>query len=206
MTFAIAFARRDFALLAADTRNTLVSDPLAPGVGFRDDAEKVIAWETGWMCSAPWMPWGAAIRAGVTRKYMGRLKAVRPECAQYVRDYQTTFVVGVNAAGPFRQCLDWRGREKFPTTPPENPVAPRPEGADHNTWLRLGLAYATAIADRPELEVLEATARLFRAMYETCGPAGAVSPLLTIGLVYADGHREYIGAELAPQLATCLSR
>jgi hypothetical protein len=124
---------------------------------------------------------------------MGILKAEQPAWARHVRDYQKTFIVGCNAAGPFRLCVDWRWREQFSGVPAGNVVAPRPVDADRASWQHLLHAYAAEIKDRRLPVVLEATARLFGAIYELCGPEGSVSPQLAIGVVYQSGRRQHFG-------------
>jgi hypothetical protein len=192
VTFIVAFARPDFALLAADTRLTMKAAPGTPALGFQDDAIKLFPWETGWMVSGPMNSWARAIRAGVTRKAMGALKRTTPVWAQHVRDYQKTFIIGCNAAGPFRRCTDWRGRELVPGA---DPIAPRPWDAEATAWRQFLGLYAAEIKDQRLPVVLETTARLFHAIYRLCGPDGSVSPQVAVGVVYRSGRRQHFGPQ-----------
>jgi hypothetical protein len=192
MTFLVAFARPEFALLASDTRTTRRSTPDGPATGFDDAGVKVRPTDTGWLAAGPSMCWRDAMLAGTSpADAMRELEAESPAMAELVRERQLTFTIGTDASGCFRDCVDWFGAERFPG-PQHLAAALCPNGSDPATLQRLLNGYQAAIKREPLPIVLEATARLYAAVYVHCGPRGTVSPLLTIGLVDAAGRRELL--------------
>ncbi len=192
MTFLVAFARPDFALLASDTRTTMRSAPDAPALDHDDAGAKIFPWETGWLASGPSIAWRKAVLAGEDRAET--LARLAPEQAQMVRERQLTMTIGVDAAGCFRHVLTWEGVERFPG-PQHIAAALCPTGSDPATLQRLLNSYQAEITRAPLPLVLEATARLYAIVYAHCGPDGTVSPLLTVGLVHPSGRRALLGPQ-----------
>lgn len=193
MTFVVAFARPDVALLASDTRTTMRPAPDAPATAYNDADAKIFPWETGWLASGPSVAWGEALLAGVSAAdAMRELERTNPAMAPIVRERQLTMTIGTDEAGCFRHCVDWQGVDRFPGSE-HLPVALCPNGSDPATLQRLMNAYQAEIRGEPLPIVLEATARLYAAVYAHCGPGGTVSPLLLVGLAHVDGRRELLG-------------
>ncbi len=193
MSFLVAFARPDFALLASDTRTTTRPAPDAPATEFNDEGVKIAPWGTGWLASGPSLAWRDAMLAGVSHAdAMRALEETDPAMASIVRERQLTCIVGIDAAGCFRHVHDWRGAERFPG-PQHVAAALCPNGSDPATLQRLLNGYQSAIRGAPLPAVLEATAQLYGAVYAHCGPDGTISPLLSVGLVHADGRQELLG-------------
>jgi hypothetical protein len=193
MTFILALARPDFALLAADTRSTVRDGPDLPATAVTDDGVKLFPFRAGWLASSPCVAWREALLEGACpADVMRELEASSPDIAQVVRERQLTLIVDVGADGCVRQALDWRGVERFPGSM-HVAVILAPNGSDV-TLVRAQLrAFQATIADAPLPLVQAAVARFYRWMYGHCGPDGTVSPLLSIGLVYPDGGRELLG-------------
>jgi hypothetical protein len=199
MTFLVAFARPDFALLASDTRSTYRPAPDAPAVGFTDDGVKIQPFGTGWLASGPSEVWrqvvldaDAARDPGAYTGAMRKLDASAPALAAVIRERQLTMTIGMDAGGCFRHVADWQGVERFPG-PPHHVVALCPNGSDPATMQRRLNAYQAAIRRAALPEILRATAQLYAAVYGHCGPQGTVSPLLSVGLAHMDGRRELLG-------------
>jgi hypothetical protein len=187
MTFLVAFARPDFALLASDTRSTTRPAPDAAATSFSDDGVKVFQWDTGWLASGPSVLFRDALLKG--RAAIGDLEPIE---AALVRERQLTISVGIRNGRCFRRAEKWDGAERF-IGDQDLPVALCPNGSDPLTMQLLLNAYQLEIKGRAITDAIHATKRLYHAVYEHTGPQGTISPLLAIALVRASGVRHLVG-------------
>lgn len=191
VTFLLAFARPEFALLASDSRATMRPTPDAPASGWSDEGVKILPWGSGWLASGPSLTWRDAFVAG--RDPLAALEAAMPPAdAAIIGERQLTICVGADDGRTFRRAFDARMRERFPGSP-HLAVGLCPNGSVPGVMRSLLDGYQRELTGAGLPEVLAATARLYAAVYAHCGPAGTVSPLLSIGLVDAKGSRELLG-------------
>lgn len=215
MTFLVAFAQRGVAVLASDTRTTWRPEPDAPASWFDDTRVKLHEVAGGWIASGPSVCWresmvaaigdSADVRGAVQAWAPGalqRFEAEEPAAASIMRERQLTFVVGAGAGVCYRYAFDWSGQPMFATALPGEALALCPNGSDPAHLQRLLNGFQRAIRHAAVPDVLEALAVLYGAVYAHCGPNGTVSPLITVGLVGADGRRELVGPVSHDVLAT----
>lgn len=194
MTFLVAFARPELALLASDTRTTLRSAPDGPASGFHDDGVKIFPWGSGWLASGPSPLWRDAFVAGRDpQAILQEIEQQDPAHAALVRERQLTIMVCADGGRCVRRALDACGMDRFPGSSPHLAIALAPNGSEPTVLRSLLDDYQRQIAGVAIREVLAATARLYAAVYAHCGPQGAISPLLSIGLVNGKGSRELLG-------------
>ncbi len=180
VTFLVAFARPDVALLASDTRTTYRPAPDAAATGYDDAGVKIQEWGDGWLASGPSMRWRDAMLAGCAPvDAMRALETEDPELAAVVRERQLTLTVGPGE----RHVTAWDGSPRFANAQPHEAVALCPNGSDPAVMQRLLNAYQRTIRRRRVRDLVRATTTLYGAVYAHCGPAGTVSPVVSIGLV-----------------------
>ena len=191
MTFLVAFARKDFALLASDTRSVRRETPDGPVVDFSDEGEKIVEYDTGWLASGPCKAWREAFLAGRDPvDFMRELEIEDPEFAGIVRDRQSTLIVEPGT----RRMLDCEGCVRFPDAKPSTVLSLCPNGSLPAAMQRLLDNYQRMIAGCGLDLVLHATHALYRSAYEHCGPNGASGPKFHAAIVTTDGRREMFGS------------
>ncbi len=199
MTFLVAFARPDFAVLASDTRTRFHQTAYGDCTGFSDDDVKLKPCGNGWLASGPSLAWrDVVLTAHAARDNNAYMRAMReleeqqPEDARFIAERQQTIRIGANDAGCFRQYFNWMGLELGggdATVPvPLYPVGSKPAALQQRFT-----AYQHAVRAASLPAILTATAGLYRDVYAHCGPEGSMSPLLSVGIVWADGRRTLVG-------------
>ena len=218
MTFLVSFARSDVALLASDMRTRWRGlDDDAPVECWDDGTVKVVPFTAGFLAGGPFVRFKDAlaaqlqeatspseVRALVHAGAPVLLDAVEPEARPLLQVRHMTHVIGATAGRVWRLVLRWDGADVFPGTPDPVVCALGPTGTTPAQLLPFINTYQAYVARRQDVaEILHATVALYGRVYRLCGPAGAVSPRLTVGLVRPSGARELIESTIEERVGIC---
>ncbi len=215
MTFALAFARSDYALIAADTRQRLVQfddDGTKRVLDSRDDALKLRPLADAWCVWPAMHKWPlrvhprlealkavspAAIQATLrtaAAELMPEFDRADPHVARSERDHGTLLVIGVlPQTGFYRIGLTWDGVDAFGGLSPDAVAAAGPTEIPMATQQAALATYRAAVDRGPLPAVLRATAQLIHEIALAGGPAGAVSDFLNIGVLRRSSAGNVIG-------------
>ena len=219
MTFIVAFAEPDFALIASDTRSRWRvyddSIPIADAAvhSFADGRDKIAAAGAGWFTSSPL----SAHRELLTARLAGRARAptlaemgaaIRAATAELVLDpreqehfceRQHIVFIGSDDGAVF----DFAGRQldglkrAWCFCPAELPVAAARALIDAYDRRRREITTFLRGEDRITA-LVDATTTLFHAVVDHCGPHGAVSDHVTIALLVRDARGVRVPRKLCP--------
>jgi hypothetical protein len=223
MTFLVAFARPDFALVAADRRGYQLedgSDTTRPR-GIIDGVRKVYPLPGGWLVGsfhAASLDRIAAALASCALTDLAcvrrRLVAVRPTFERWLaglpprrgaqaRDAAHVWTIAPASTGFVCRDFNW-------ITGDEDLVAPGqvgacvPVGMAEGDLLTLLQPYHTTIETVDRWDALRRTAALFRAVADHLGPTGSVSADVEIGVLWRDSAGRVVRAHVPPTAAARL--
>ncbi len=216
MTLLVSWATPTLALLASDTRTrwrALADD--APIERIDDTQCKVRACAAGWMASGPFVDWAQRlaerladaespneVRARLRRWAPGALAALDEPTATLLRERQMMLVVGSTAGREWRLALGWDGADLFPDARDDRVICVAPNGTEPATIRPLVDAYQAKI-HAGLAESIRATRALFGAVHQLCGPTGAVSPALHVGIVQGQ-TRQLLGPLAVTERSSCV--